>query len=65
MDPIEILLVDDEESIRITLSALLQSYDFKVTTAASVAIALSLITQYRYDVVLPISTSGKQETASL
>src|SRR4051812_42772037 len=52
MDPVEILLVDDEESIRITLSALLQSYGFKVTTAASVAIALSLITQYRYDVLL-------------
>src|SRR5206468_1822926 len=51
-NPTELLLVDDEEGIRITLSALLQSYGFNVTTAASVPIALSFITQYPYDVLL-------------
>src|SRR6266516_7125490 len=47
-----VLFVDDEDSIRLTLPPLLQSYGFKVTSAATVAEALGLITDYKFDVLI-------------
>ncbi len=56
-----ILFVDDEDSIRLTLSALLQSKGFDVTTAATVSEALALIMQHKFDILiadLNIGTAG-------
>lgn len=47
-----ILLVDDEESIRITLAPLLQSNGFRVTSAATVPEALAQIAQSSFDVLV-------------
>jgi PleD family two-component response regulator len=47
-----ILFVDDEPSIRLTLSAILQQHGFQVTVASTVAEALALITAEHYDVLL-------------
>jgi len=47
-----ILFVDDEDGVRITLSMMLQSNGFKVTPAATVAEALRLITQQKFDVLI-------------
>src|SRR5213594_1002060 len=51
-DQPNILFVDDEDSIRLTLPPLLQSYGFEVTSAATVAEALGLITQHKFDVLI-------------
>ena len=51
-DQPSILFVDDEDSIRLTLPPLLQSYGFGVTAAATVAEALGLISQHRFDVLI-------------
>src|SRR6266571_9244012 len=51
-DQPNILFVDDEDSIRLTLPPLLQSYGFEVTAAATVAEALGLISQHRFDVLI-------------
>ena len=48
----KILFVDDEDSIRLTLPPLLQSYGFDVIAAATVAEALGLITQHKFDVLI-------------
>jgi ActR/RegA family two-component response regulator len=47
-----LLLVDDEEVIRITLSVILSKYDFEVSAAASVAEALQKITSETFDILL-------------
>jgi ActR/RegA family two-component response regulator len=47
-----ILCVDDEETIRLTLGAVLQKHGFEVTTAGSVAEALQKITSEKFDVLL-------------
>jgi DNA-binding response OmpR family regulator len=47
-----ILFVDDEDSVRITLSMMLESSGFKVTPAATVPEALRLITQQKFDVLI-------------
>jgi ActR/RegA family two-component response regulator len=47
-----LLLVDDEEVIRFTLSAILSKYDFEVTVAASVPEALQKITSETFDILL-------------
>jgi len=47
-----ILFVDDEPSIRLTLPAILQENGFEVTTAASVAEAMSEISRSRFDALL-------------
>jgi DNA-binding response OmpR family regulator len=52
VDEPKILFVDDEDSIRLTLPALLQSYGFEVTAAATVAEALDLISQHKFDVLI-------------
>jgi DNA-binding NtrC family response regulator len=51
-DEPKVLFVDDEDSIRLTLPPLLQSYGFKVTPAATVAEALDLIAQHKFDVLI-------------
>ena len=51
-DQPNILFVDDEDSIRLTLPPLLQSYGFEVTSAATVAEALGLITRHKFDVLI-------------
>jgi DNA-binding NtrC family response regulator len=48
----KLLFVDDEPAIRATLPAVLQEYGFEVTTAATVREALTLIAQYRFDVLI-------------
>ena len=52
VDEPKILFVDDEDSIRLTLPPLLQSYGFEVTAAATVAEALGLISQHKFDVLI-------------
>jgi DNA-binding NtrC family response regulator len=47
-----LLFVDDEASIRITLSAILLRYGFAVTVAATVAQALDYIQTQTFDVLL-------------
>jgi CheY-like chemotaxis protein len=49
---IRILLVDDDEVLRLTLGALLQAYGFDLTVAASVHEALKLISSKTFDVLL-------------
>ncbi len=48
----KILLVDDDESVRTTLSAVLVANGFRVTTAANVGEALHLIDTEAFDVLL-------------
>jgi YesN/AraC family two-component response regulator len=50
--PTELLLVDDEEGVRMTLSLMLEPYGFKVTSAATVPEALRLISQQTFDVLI-------------
>jgi DNA-binding response OmpR family regulator len=50
--PIRILLVDDDEFLRTSTTHLLQTQEFDVTAAASVAEALKLIISNTYDVLL-------------
>lgn len=50
--PPKILVVDDSESVRFTLAKVLESAHFRVTTAATVAEALSLINRESFDVLL-------------
>ena len=47
-----LLLVDDEETIRVTLAAILTKHGFEVTTAATVGEALQKITSQKFDVLL-------------
>jgi DNA-binding NtrC family response regulator len=48
----EILFVDDEDSIRLTLPLLLETFGFKVSTAASVTEALRMMTERKFDVLI-------------
>ena len=48
----KVLLVDDDEVIRLTLAAILEQDGFDVTVAASVSEALKLISSETYDVLL-------------
>lgn len=47
-----ILFVDDENSVRFTLTAVLSSSGFNVTSAATVPEGLSLISQQKFDVLI-------------
>jgi len=51
-EPPRILVVDDDEAVRSTLHKVLESADFRVTTAATVGEALSLINTEHFDVLL-------------
>src|ERR1700726_1601141 len=48
----KVLLVDDDENVRLGLGELLESKGFAITTAASVPEALKLIISETYDVLL-------------
>jgi ActR/RegA family two-component response regulator len=48
----KILFVDDEENIRLTLGMYLEDQGFEVTSAGSVAEALKLITERKFDVLI-------------
>jgi CheY-like chemotaxis protein len=48
----KILLVDDDELVRLTLCKILERYGFDTGTAASVPEALKLISSETYDVLL-------------
>jgi len=57
-----ILFVDDEPSIRLTLSAILQDNGFQVHSASSVAEALSAINSQHFDVLLSdLNIGGEQD----
>ena len=47
-----ILVVDDDEIVRLTLAAILKLNDFEVTTASTVSEALSQITARQFDALL-------------
>lgn len=47
-----VLLVDDNDQVRITLGAVLEANQFRVTSAASVSEALQLISNQSFDVLL-------------
>ena len=50
--PPRLLFVDDEPSIRLTLSAILKQRGFDVTTAATVPEALNLIARQKFEVLI-------------
>lgn len=52
MDKPKLLFVDDEDSIRITLPAILTQEGFDVTTAATVAEAIAIINRQTFDILL-------------
>jgi ActR/RegA family two-component response regulator/SepF-like predicted cell division protein (DUF552 family) len=52
MPGVRILFVDDEEAIRITLSAVLSKHGYQVDVAATVSEALNRITSDRFDVLI-------------
>lgn len=54
-----ILFVDGEENIRLTLSMMLESEGFKVTTAASVAEALRLMSEQKFDILISDMNIGR------
>ena len=47
-----VLFLDDEDSIRVTLPPMLESYGFKVTSAGTVPDALRLISHEKFDVLI-------------
>ena len=51
-EKLKILIVDDDETLRITLSAALEANNFTVTTAGAVSDALHLIDTQPFDVLL-------------
>jgi DNA-binding NtrC family response regulator len=55
-----LLFVDDEPSIRLTLSSILEDHGFAVTTAASVDEALSRMNGSGFDVLLSDLNIGKE-----
>jgi CheY-like chemotaxis protein len=52
MANIRILLVDDDEVVRLSLTSVLEQYGFVITTAANVPEALKYISSETYDVLL-------------
>jgi len=49
---LSLLFVDDEDNIRLTLPPIIERFGFKVTVAASVPEALSLIGERKFDVLI-------------
>jgi CheY-like chemotaxis protein len=58
-----LLLVDDDEAVRTTLGAVLEHYDFSVTSASTVPEALELIGGKPFDVLLADLNRGQRNAA--
>jgi PAS domain S-box-containing protein len=52
MDPLKLLLVDDDDAVRLTLGAVLKYHGFLVTSASDVPAALELVSKEQFDVLL-------------
>lgn len=52
MNPLRLLLVDDDDSVRLTLGAVLKHHGFSVTAAGNVPAALELVSTQQFDVLL-------------
>jgi PAS domain S-box-containing protein len=52
MGPLKLLLVDDDDAVRMTLAAVLEYHGFAVQTASSVPQALELVSADKFDVLL-------------
>lgn len=52
MDPLKLLLVDDDDAVRLTLGAVLKYHGFVVTSASDVPAALELVSKEQFDVLL-------------
>src|SRR5271156_3415818 len=52
MNPLRLLLVDDDDAVRLTLGAVLKYHGFLVTPASSVPAALELVSKEQFDVLL-------------
>ena len=52
VEELQVLFVDDEESIRLTLPLMLESFGFRVVSAATVAAALRLMSERKFDVLI-------------
>ncbi len=52
MAPARVLVVDDNEAIRLSLCAILEQHGFEVTCAGDVSAALKFISLHKYDVLL-------------
>jgi len=51
-EELQVLFVDDEESIRLTLPLMLERFGFRVVSAATVAAALRLMSERKFDVLI-------------
>jgi response regulator RpfG family c-di-GMP phosphodiesterase len=51
-EELQVLFVDDEESIRLTLPLMLETFGFSVVSAGTVAEALRLMSKRRFDVLI-------------
>jgi len=49
---LEVLFVDDEESIRLTLPLMLETFGFRVVSAGTVAEALRLMSERQFDILI-------------
>jgi PAS domain S-box-containing protein len=52
MNPVRLLLVDDDDAVRLTLQAVLKYHGFQVTAASNVPDALELVSREQFDVLL-------------
>src|SRR6202453_3118405 len=52
MNPLKLLLVDDDDAVRLTLGAVLKYHGFLVTSASDVPAALELVSKEQFDVLL-------------
>lgn len=52
MSPLKLLLVDDDDAVRITLAAVLEFHGFVVRTASTVPEALEMVSTDKFDVLL-------------
>jgi PAS domain S-box-containing protein len=52
MNPLRLLLVDDDDAVRLTLGAVLKYHGFLVKTASNVPAALELVSKEPFDVLL-------------
>jgi DNA-binding NtrC family response regulator len=61
----DLLLVDDEEGVRITLSMAFDLKGFNVTSSATVPEALRLMCQQTFDVLIALTSAASQPLQSV